>query len=1329
MNYIIKISHKKDNDRTTLNLNEKYFSDVAPYFSKNKDKEFNRPSLRGTLREKETSKKGIFQNYSLNELLIIINNQSILYSSHPLKKDKCLALLKFLCKEGTSTKDAIKSSPFLFFDIDVKKEENSKLYNDVTLNNKIYEFMFSISVLCFRSSSGKGMAGILYVPELANEKYMTETKMHIEIGKKVNEYINTNLDIPCKIEFDNAQNKFRQLRYIPPQKNYDGTFREVKINPNYCEFVVNFNEVEEESIEFFKPINKEPIEYKKTTLSKSKNYSFAINNYNININCSTLLKKKYEYINGDNQASRYNRIGGDSKALIVYHETNTFHDFKGQITGSTPFDLLASLNFNGDKKTAYKYILEQGFNKMSKAYLKHHLCFSFQVFMRQEQGWSDEEINLEIDEYIESLLNPIEEELYSQEKEYMVRNHIENHGYLNSSYKLLYSNNNKIVTNLHLENNEYLKSDWLLKKLDKRINILRAGCGIGKTSSIFNSSNAIAKNKKVLFLVPRTIMVQQQAITFKGNFNIIASAGGNCKIQDKKVIYLESLSNNLHELFEKDKLSEIEITNDTILKKEINIKSNVDTFKNAIKSGIITYDQFQKIPLNILKLYDFICFDESHTILTDMSFRFDVNQKALDKVNQIIQNKENTKFVFLTATPNTEVEHFFKAYKNDVRLINVYKKHINYPKIHVIDTKEGKTKNLIFKRIIASITDGKKVIVLINSRDKASKFWKELETYCNKNSIIENPQRAFIESSNKEQAVFKEITESNSLGTINLLLTTSLLEVGVNIEIKEGIDFIFDYTNKISHTDANNALQLIYRNRNRNTNVFCYAKLFNENEVNKTVLGNRKSKALFKEKISSELFLKQIERDYQLKTTKVDNDFFISEEHISKFAFNLYKIYEESLFLEKQLSTFLQLCKLNGCSIYFDFEEIGENNPKEFVGCNDLVINVLSKLINIENKKDVTITPLNYEGSNSKTIHEDFEVISLKEEDEKIIIKANYHSLFNKLIQDIVFYHNYLRKFYFDNIANVLNFIFNNYKGKNLYRKIGNYISTHRCFNKENKKLLSLILEKTDNFEEEGISTGDIIFIKDNISTEIIESLKVDFRNNNLNIKEKVSPEVFISFTNDILKKHIWQKIDSILNVIFDISRENKIKIFKNKFIIESDYKSDLNQEEKHDDILQFLSMGDNFINENISHNLMKKYSNNNQDISLSSRKLRLDTKKNYSNENVTFNIKKNYFQNDYSQKKKAITESYIFNKYKINISDFKNLKENKRSKNFYIAVNLENDDFYIEKSKVKLFEGLKKNNILEKMDSNSPYDFSKESVFNKYHHLCKNYHIQKISI
>ena len=206
-----------------INISEKQFTQVHPYYNAEKN---NYPN------------NGIIQHASLRVLIEIINS----ITEKP-KKDMAPAFLKGLYNGGIKGNNCFKASPLLFFDIDVentdKKKENIALI-DKKKNSDVYDFLKEISVVTFRTNSGLGMAGVLYVPCL---EFLLEDgrELHKKIGDHVTFLLSKEIEkaTGIKVVFDGAQSKFRQIRFTAMQEF------PIELNTSPKEFKVTINKKEE----------------------------------------------------------------------------------------------------------------------------------------------------------------------------------------------------------------------------------------------------------------------------------------------------------------------------------------------------------------------------------------------------------------------------------------------------------------------------------------------------------------------------------------------------------------------------------------------------------------------------------------------------------------------------------------------------------------------------------------------------------------------------------------------------------------------------------------------------------------------------------------------------------------------------------------------------------------------------------------------------------------------------------------------------------------------------------------------------------------------------
>lgn len=185
----------------------------------------------------DPSKAGIVNHLSITDLALRLNE----YKRKQGNKNQNPAILKGLYSNGTAGEFCEVMAPYLFFDIDVKENENEILI-DLNNRNIVFEYLKKISVLVWLSNSQKGIAGILYTPQLV-EVSNSQTEEHLTVSKKIYSYLSDLIlqQTGLKIEFDFQQGKFRQVRYLAEQSEY----REINRYP------VQFNFAEQPQQVFF----------------------------------------------------------------------------------------------------------------------------------------------------------------------------------------------------------------------------------------------------------------------------------------------------------------------------------------------------------------------------------------------------------------------------------------------------------------------------------------------------------------------------------------------------------------------------------------------------------------------------------------------------------------------------------------------------------------------------------------------------------------------------------------------------------------------------------------------------------------------------------------------------------------------------------------------------------------------------------------------------------------------------------------------------------------------------------------------------------------------
>ena len=144
-----------------------------------------------------------------------------------LDKKKAPAILKGFFEGGTAGKYCTKPVGYLFFDIDSK--DNKAWAYDKATNAHVFEVLQKYSLLTWRSYTGNGIAGLIECKAI--ESFTNETSnFHNQLAQKVYEHLAKIVLAYTgqKVNFDPAQAKFRQVRFLAPQ--------EVKVKVNQTAF-------------------------------------------------------------------------------------------------------------------------------------------------------------------------------------------------------------------------------------------------------------------------------------------------------------------------------------------------------------------------------------------------------------------------------------------------------------------------------------------------------------------------------------------------------------------------------------------------------------------------------------------------------------------------------------------------------------------------------------------------------------------------------------------------------------------------------------------------------------------------------------------------------------------------------------------------------------------------------------------------------------------------------------------------------------------------------------------------------------------------------------
>ena len=455
-NYKVSITHHSENFKLALNI--PYFSEIYNFYSNIK---------------KEG--KPIKQHLTLNGLLKRLNT---IQKNSP-KKDS-IAILKGLYKDGTSGLYCYEDSPFLFFDIDVKKGENSQLL-DSYKNAEVFDKLQDIAVMVWRSNSCKGIAGILNVPQLIEINHVNREK-HLKIGKAICKYLKTPLNVDVK--FDNAQSNYRQVRYLAKQKNHRS------INENPYTFSYDLTEKARTSQT---GVNQYRYDDNRA-ISGSIEYQFNINN---NIHNSLLdngfTKKSTNRYHHPSTTSSSTGVTQDN---IFFNHSNSFSKY----AVFTPFWLYLTISYEGDHKRFLGDLRAKGYK------------------IEQPQKKDFKEAKTMLLPKTEDRGKQIFSACYNlQNAHYKAKIEFTNDNAKNENEKLLFFEYLKIKPlNIEYDETFFIKSfvseqiENVLDITDKHKKvIITAETGTGKTIGIIKYFTQNKTNKRVIILMPLTVIVEQ----------------------------------------------------------------------------------------------------------------------------------------------------------------------------------------------------------------------------------------------------------------------------------------------------------------------------------------------------------------------------------------------------------------------------------------------------------------------------------------------------------------------------------------------------------------------------------------------------------------------------------------------------------------------------------------------------------------------------------------------------------------------------------------------------------------------------------------------------
>lgn len=423
----------------------------------------------------------------------------------PKNKKNSSGVLKGLYQGGFSGVHSVKSAPYLFYDIDVENSDTPEKNKHLLLpanNKKVFEELEKLSILCWRSNSGYGIAGILYVPQIAQYTYDTSYR-HLIAGKHITFWLSKHLYNTTGIDnvvFDSAQSKFRQVRFVADQQA-----RERKLNTKPFVFRYTSEVVE-------KKTPKGVTKYRYSDNRQSENSIYSQFNKDNNIldvllnNGFTVVSKSGNKIRVKQPLSSSISSGFVDIAENVYiNFSSSFDNTRKKRFSSSHIVCKFEFENNWYKFRQHLYTLGYQDKSMSTDEIK---CVSKSLREELQDASNHDEANMIIFRHCFDLKHASLE----VKRQFMLENCIRPEyeesflAHLNFvDYKIKYNKELTIVDYV----SEVLPS--ILDYADKHAKIIcRAETGKGKTTAFVEYFHVHRPGKRILLLAPLTIIVDQQ---------------------------------------------------------------------------------------------------------------------------------------------------------------------------------------------------------------------------------------------------------------------------------------------------------------------------------------------------------------------------------------------------------------------------------------------------------------------------------------------------------------------------------------------------------------------------------------------------------------------------------------------------------------------------------------------------------------------------------------------------------------------------------------------------------------------------------------------------
>lgn len=438
--------------------------------------------------------------------------------------DACF--LKGIFEGGYDGEHITKNAPYLFFDIDVKdegkKKENLILF-DIEKNEAVFNLLEKWSVLAWRSRSGNGIAGILYVPQLESFLY-PENDLHRLAGNAITDYLSRLIikETGIPVKFDRAQSKLRQLRYVAKQKT------QRHLNPYPLEF--SFTVTEEEK--------KLDIDVPAYQLANGRAITGSIfNQFNQDNNIlDVLLANGFSEVKGRKDRVKYYASESETSG-IIHADKNLYYNYSssfGDARFYSPCDIAIKGQFNNCKRTFAEYLRDLGYNdiKPSRETVK-----ATKITLKQalQNTKSKEEASKIIFEHVTPL-----KFLNEAEKREFVKENCTDPKHKKYFDAYLGLNDLKIKYD-----KELFITNWISEQMANVLDyadevdkvVVCAETGLGKSTAFLKELLALRPKSRLLFVVPLNAILDQ----FRQGYPGAVCLDGSSTILE----HTEALNNNL----------------------------------------------------------------------------------------------------------------------------------------------------------------------------------------------------------------------------------------------------------------------------------------------------------------------------------------------------------------------------------------------------------------------------------------------------------------------------------------------------------------------------------------------------------------------------------------------------------------------------------------------------------------------------------------------------------------------------------------------------------------------------------------------------------------